>query len=238
MPTTPTTPVNGYFFSADYREEALLRDGTVVNVRLLQPSDKDLLKEGFGRLSEQTRYQRFLVAKPTLSADELRYLTEVDQVRHVAIGASRREGDREIGLGIARVICRAEEPTVAEAAIAVADEAQHKGLGTLLFMRLVAAASERGVTRFRCEVLCANAAMHELIHSVAASHTSQVASGVVSMEFQLPTVAPTALVTTPVPRNTSLYRMFRMVAEGVVTWTSLFARLLRWPRSRDDKPSP
>jgi GNAT superfamily N-acetyltransferase len=224
----PTIVLADCFFSPDYREEALLRDGTVARLRLLRPDDLPLLRDGFERLSAQARYQRFLSPKPTLHAEELRYLTEVDQLHHVALGAVSGDEGAEIGLGVARFICLAEDPTIAEAAITVADDAQHKGLGTLLFMRLVAAACERGVTRFRCEVLCANAGMHELIHTVARSHTSEVHSGVVTMEFELPNVAP-AEPATAVPRDSAIYRMFRLVAEGVVEWTSAVARRLRGP---------
>jgi GNAT superfamily N-acetyltransferase len=224
-----------HFFSTDYREEALLRDGTVVRLRLLQPSDRPHIAAGFDRLSPQARYQRFLVAKPSLTAEELRYLTEIDQVRHVAIVAITGEIGAEVGLGVARFICLPEAPTLAEAAITVADEAQRKGLGSLLFMRLVAAASERGVERFRCEVLCANAGMHELIHAVAAEHTSEVHSGVVTMEFALPNVSVAARAEPP-PRGNPMYRMFQLIAGGVVDWTAGFARFLHLPRMSSGAP--
>jgi GNAT superfamily N-acetyltransferase len=176
-------------FDADYREQVTLRDGRVVVLRLVRPEDKELLRSGFERWSPESRYRRFFSVKTELSDDELRYLTELDGVRHFALGAVTAAGDD--GLGIARYICLADEPGVAEAAIAVADHAQGVGLGSLLFQRLVAAAAERGVERFRCEMLAANASMAELVRSLAPTVSIEIASGVMRMEFTLPNVGPT-----------------------------------------------
>src|SRR5689334_12259749 len=95
------------FFSLDYRERAVLRDGTAVRLRLVVPEDKELLRAGFERLSPASRYARFLAPKFQLSDDELRYLCEVDHDRHVAIGALRDDGEAgaaPVGLGVARFI--------------------------------------------------------------------------------------------------------------------------------------
>ena len=54
-------------------------------IRRIAPADKDALVAGLGRLSERSVYQRFLSPKPRLTASELRYLTEVDFVDHVAL---------------------------------------------------------------------------------------------------------------------------------------------------------
>jgi hypothetical protein len=61
-----------------------------------------------------------------------------------------------------------DEPTVAEAAITVLDSEQHKGLGRLLAMVLARAALERGVTRFRGEILANNDAVRQLLGDVGA----------------------------------------------------------------------
>src|SRR5262245_19880796 len=113
---------------------------------MVRPDDKERLRRGFHRLSPEARYLRFFTPKVDLSEDELRYLTETAGVRHVAIGAVRA-GDDEEGLGVARFILLDDAPGTAEAAVAVLDEIQGQGLGTLLFLRLLAAARERGVSR-------------------------------------------------------------------------------------------
>ncbi len=209
-------------FGPDYAERATLRDGTEVVLRPIRPADKELLHRGFLRLSPESRYRRFFAAKNDLTADELRYLTEVDGDRHFALGAVSPDGHD--GLGVARFIRLAGEDGVAEAAIAVADDQQGKGLGSLLFQRLVAAATERGVARFRCEVLGSNQAMAQLVLALAPEVSVQVESGVSCMEFALPPLGPEHPADQP-PRATGLYRFFGMVAKGAIEWTAAWQRL-------------
>jgi GNAT superfamily N-acetyltransferase len=218
------------FFSVDYEERATLRDGTRVLIRPVRHSDKPLLLQGFEQLSERSRYLRFLAPKPTLTEEELRYLTEVDGEDHFAIGALRLDehdqpGD---GLGIARMIRYPDEPHVAEAAIAVADAVQGCGLGTLLFMRLVAAGCERGITRFRCEVLASNSAMKDLISTINPEYSLEVRAGVMSIEFDLPPTTPAGSAEEP-PRETSLYRFFKLAAKNPTEWAAAALQLFRRP---------
>ncbi|HTL33911.1 MAG TPA: GNAT family N-acetyltransferase [Kofleriaceae bacterium] len=175
-------------FTADYVEHATLRDGTQVILRLVEPADKELLLRGFENWSAESRYARFFVPKLRLTDDELTYLCDVDQENHFAFGAIR-EGDGEPrGLGIARFIRLADvegQPVTAEAAIAVCDEMQGKGLGRILFERLVPAAAERGIERFRFEVLGQNTSMKQLIDTLAPVHTTEVGGGVMCIDFAL-----------------------------------------------------
>ncbi len=213
-------------FSAGYAERATLRDGTEVRLRLVGPEDKPLLLAGFRRLSPASRYARFLGPKDTLSEDELRYLTELDQERHLAIGAVAGEDGGEVGLGVARFIRLPEPPATAEAAIAVADEVHGRGLGKLLFLRLCAAAAERGVERFRCEVLGSNTGMCNLIEAVAPERRIEAGGGVLSIEMAVPDVDPDEPVTGPAPQG-PMYRLFRAAAENAVEWTAAVRRLWR-----------
>jgi ribosomal protein S18 acetylase RimI-like enzyme len=219
------------FFSLDYVEHAVLSDGTEVELRLIRPEDKELLRAGFDRLSPESRYARFLAPKSSLSDDELRYLCEVDHESHLAIGAVREHRSADalpgpVGLGIARFIRLSDPPNTAEAAIAVADEAQHRGLGRLLFLRLVAAAAERGIERFRCEVLGSNAGMAGLLAQIAPDRSVEVGSGVMSIEMALPNVAPTEPPAGE-PLQSPMYRLFRAAAQNAVEWTAGVRNLWR-----------
>ncbi|HTR56003.1 MAG TPA: GNAT family N-acetyltransferase [Kofleriaceae bacterium] len=200
-------------FTLDYVEHATLRDGTPVVLRLLAPEDKELLRRGFERLSPESRYARFFVPKQRLTDEELRYLCEIDQQRHFAIGAIREDGDgagNPIGLGIGRFVRLPDEPgqpSTAEAAVAVIDEVQHQGLGRLLLLRLVAAAAERGIERFRCHLLCSNSGMKALIDTLAPAQTIEIGSGVMSIDFALPAADDP---------SSPLYRFFREAARGAL----------------------
>ena len=89
-------------FTLDYLEHAELRDGTPVLLRLLRPTDKQLLRTGFEHLSSESRYARFFTPKTSLTDDELRYLTDIDQEDHVAIGAASERDGQETGLAVAQ----------------------------------------------------------------------------------------------------------------------------------------
>jgi len=220
------------FFSLDYVERHTLRDGTPIYMRLLRPDDKELLRAGFHRLSPESRYARFLSPKAALSDDELRYLCEIDQEHHFAIGAVRDPGDGSdgsdptVGLGVARFIRLSDPPDTAEAAITVVDQAQRQGLGTLLFLRLVAAAAERGIQRFRCEVLVGNAGMTALIEQIDPERTIETGDGVMSIELALPSITPTQPATEDTQQS-SMYRLFRAAAQNAVEWTEAVRKLWR-----------
>ena len=155
-------------FDSKYKEQVLLNDGTRATLRLVQPSDHDLWIDGFSRLSDQSRYNRFCAAKKRLTEKEIQYFTNVDHENHFAILAvSHNEDGKEIGLGVARFIRSKDDPRRAEPAITVTDDAQSRGLGTLLSRRLAMAAKERGIEYFDSSVLGSNTKVIHLIKEVA-----------------------------------------------------------------------
>ena len=134
-----------------------LDNGTAVLIRPIAPEDKALLARGMEQLSQQSAYRRFLAPKDALSADELRYLTEVDFLDHVAYVAVRPEAP-DVVVAVGRWIRLRDDPEVAEIAFVVSDALQRQGLGTLLAETLAGAARERGVRRFVATMLFARVA--------------------------------------------------------------------------------
>jgi len=161
---------SGMLTGPSFREEHVLDDGTPIVLRHVQPSDAAELRRGFEKLSPSSRYRRFLGGVHSLSDERIRYLTSVDGHDHVAIVAvTRAPGSaEETGLGIARFIRLADDPTVAEAAITVIDDFQGKGLGRILGLTLARAGIERGIKRFRGEVLANNEPVRQLLEEVGA----------------------------------------------------------------------
>lgn len=165
-------------FEDSYHETVALNDGTEVSLRPLRAADKELLADGFARLSSESRYQRFFTGKERLTETELRYLTDVDGEQHFAICAIGADG---VGVGVARFIRLASDPEVAEFAITVVDRLQRKGLGRILTDRLLAAARERGVKMLRAEVLANNRAMLAILAGRVAGRVRNGASVTVDM---------------------------------------------------------
>lgn len=165
------------------RLETSLRDGTPVVIRPIVPADRELLRTGFQRLSEESRLRRFLAPISKLTEGQLDYLTNVDYWDHFAWVAIRADDPRS-GLGVARYVRLPAEPTVGEAAVTVLDEYQRRGLGTLLLGLLAAAARTAGIERFRAYVLEENAPMRGLLAGLGAQSAFD-SPGVVRVDIPL-----------------------------------------------------
>src|SRR5256885_16163874 len=95
-------------FDASYREQVALSDGRTVELRLTRAGDKEILLRGFHRQSPESRFRRFFTEKATLTASELKYLTEVDGHDHFALGAVETLADGTAlgrGIEIGRASC-------------------------------------------------------------------------------------------------------------------------------------
>ena len=143
-------------------------DGRTIGLRPIHPEDKDELLEGFAGLSEESRYRRFLSPTDRLTPRQVAYLTEVDQVHHFAWVAGRLEDAEMHGVGLARYVSVDDET---ELAVAVTDEAQGHGLGTLLVDALVAVAAARGMPEIFGLVLSDNEPMLSIFRTLEATFT-------------------------------------------------------------------
>ena len=137
-----------------------------VVVRPIGPSDKDRLVNGLRQLSLESVRKRFLAAKPRFSQSELRYLTEVDGVNHIALVAVL-EDDPEQLVAVARCVRLPDRPGTAEIAIVVGDPWQGQGLGRELARRLADAALAVGIRRFAATMLGDNEAARRLMSTFA-----------------------------------------------------------------------
>jgi RimJ/RimL family protein N-acetyltransferase len=168
--------------SAAEEETITLRDGSRVRVRPIRPDDKAVLSEAFERLSDESRYQRFLSPLPELRPMDLVYLTEVDHHDHEALVAFDPGG---AAVGVARYVRWASRPDRAEFALTVADDWQRRGLGTLLLDRLGARAHAEGVRRFTASVLAENHEMLGLLEKLGTFRVLRAEGAVVEVEGDL-----------------------------------------------------
>jgi GNAT superfamily N-acetyltransferase len=186
--------------------EVTLRDGTSVRLRPILPDDKELLVEGFRRLSPESRYRRFMSPIEELSQDQLRLLTEIDYVDHFAWVALDIDDPGHPGIGAARYVRVPDEPEVAEAAVTVIDDYQGRGLGTLLLEALGAVALENGITRFRGHALEDNRPIREVLEAMGAT-TAHDSPGMLRIEVDLPARMEEM-------RGSPLREVLRIVARG------------------------
>lgn len=152
-----------------------------MEVRRLRPADAPALAQAFERLSEESRRLRFISSKDHLSQRELRYLTDVDGHRHEALAAY--DVKTGAGQGVARFIRLEDEPQVAEVAVTVTDEWQHRGLGTLLLEALVERARSEGIAHFSALISSDNKVMLELL-AHAGAEIESLAGGAGVVEYR------------------------------------------------------
>jgi RimJ/RimL family protein N-acetyltransferase len=138
--------------------------GARVLIRPIEPGDKERLANGLRQLSDESIRKRFLAAKPRFTAAELRYLTEVDGINHIALVAVL-ERDPEQLVAVARCVRLPDRPGTAEMAIAVGDPWQTQGLGRELATRLADAALAVGIRRFAATMLGDNEAARRLMRT-------------------------------------------------------------------------
>jgi GNAT superfamily N-acetyltransferase len=189
-----------------------------VEIRPIEPDDRDALARGFDRLSEQSRYRRFLSPRGPLSQAELSYLTEVDHHDHEALVAV--DPETEEGVGVARFIRSPEDPAVAELAVAVADDWQGQGVGSVLAAELAKRARDEGITCFTALALAENDAILGLLQDLGEVRTGRTQLGTVELAVDLPDDG-----------ISRLRRLLRAVARGDVT--VLLRRTGRLLASRD-----
>ena len=127
-------------------------------MRPVHSQDGPLATAFVAALSPASRYNRFHGAVSALTPERARWATDVDYDRHMALIVEAFEGDREIEIGAARYVVRADGET-ADLAIEMADAWQGQGIGTRLLERLMAVAAARGVRVLEGEVLASNGPM-------------------------------------------------------------------------------
>jgi nucleotide-binding universal stress UspA family protein/GNAT superfamily N-acetyltransferase len=169
--------------SSARRKTVTLRDGARVTLRPIAPEDKPVLAASFERLSEESRYRRFLTSKNKLSAAELDYLVDVDHKDHEAIIAVDPSSGE--GLGVARYVRSTDDAELAEVAVTVADDWQGRGLGRALLERLTYRARREGVRRFSALVQGENRASLGLLEGVGETRRTWD-TGEVELVIELP----------------------------------------------------
>lgn len=136
--------------------------GSAVELIPLDSRHKELLVEGFGLLSERSRYLRFMAPVNVLSGSELEYLTKLDMVSRFA-WAALVDGEPAALARYSRTTTRSD---VAEVAVTVLDDFQGRGLAPLLIVCLAPVAQAVGFSTFEFEVLPENRAMLRVLDKI------------------------------------------------------------------------
>ena len=162
--------------------DVILRDGATLRLRPPAESDVETLAAFFDGLSTSSRFLRFH-GLPRMGEQFVRTLVEPDwDERGALIGVVGGAGGESV-VAIGNYV-RLRERATAEAAFAVADDWQRRGIGTRLLEQLAERASERGIESFVAEVLPGNAAMLSVFENVGFTPTRTLDAGVVEVGFR------------------------------------------------------
>ncbi len=183
---------------------AKLKDGSDVFIRPLRMTDEPALRDTFYALSEETVYHRFFRHLPTMPHARLQAFMRTDYERVMALVATPQNAEDQPILAVARYDLDTRT-NLAEAAFVVRDEWQGKGLGTLLFGALTAAAREQGIAGFTASVLADNVGMMRVFHHTGYPIESRLVDGTYELTIHFegtPDPAPSS--TTPMSGSQAL----------------------------------
>jgi len=167
----------------------ILRDGSTAWIRMATPQDRQALQDFFSRLSPESRHHRFLsLAEPAASLVSS-FCDCSNPQKLLTLVVTRLSEGRDAGTAIVAAgsyIARDERS--AEAAFAVEDALQGKGLATQLLERLALLAVRHGLTRFWAVTETENRSMIEVFRHSGFPIKETFDHGFVEIDFA---VAPT-----------------------------------------------
>ena len=165
-----------------------MKDGNDVTIRPIRPEDEPLLIKFHEKLSERSVYLRYFqpVKLTQRTAHErLTRICFIDYNREMALVAERMNaaGEPEI-LAIGRLskIHGREEAELAAVAI---DDAQHKGLGTELYRRLIQVARDAKLKKLISIMLPENREMRSLCTKLGFEMSADMEENTIRAELQL-----------------------------------------------------
>ena len=148
--------------------DVTLRDGRAVHVRAVRPADEAEFVQGFGRMSAEARYMRFMRSIRELNLERLRKVLASFPESGIGIVATVTAADGIDIVGSAIYVLESD-PTSCEFAISVASEFGGVGLATTLMTTLIDEAKRRGLREMEGFVLAVNQPMLRLARRLSFS---------------------------------------------------------------------
>jgi acetyltransferase len=139
-----------------------LSNGVNICIRPIRPEDADLETNFHSRLSERTKYFRFMQAMHELTPEMIVRFTQIDYDREMAFIAITEDEHKPTELAVGRYLLNPDGQSV-EFALVVADDCHSLGIGTRLMTSLMQSAKAKGMLFFEGEVLTINQPMLSLV---------------------------------------------------------------------------
>jgi acetyltransferase len=147
-------------------QEHQLPDGKEITVRPIRPEDAEMEKDFVARMSDESKYYRFMDTIRELTQPMLVRFTQIDYDREMALVATVKLDDgTEQQIGVSRYVTNPDGESV-EFALAVADDWQKHGIGRKLMSALIECARMKGYRAVVGDVLALNTKMFRLMTSL------------------------------------------------------------------------
>ena len=138
-----------------------LANGTDIVIRPIRPEDADMEKDFVHKLSERSKYFRFMQSLQELTPEMLVRFTQIDYDKEMAFVAVTEHNNLPHELGVGRYMVNPDGYSV-EFALVVSDECQGLGIGSRILRTLIQTAKNKGLSIFEGEVLAVNKPMLSL----------------------------------------------------------------------------
>ncbi|HET7160614.1 MAG TPA: GNAT family N-acetyltransferase [Burkholderiales bacterium] len=160
----------------------------LLSVRPVTPNDTALLADLISHLSDTARWMRYFRPLPSaeLIWQEVSQVTRREPQLGVALVATASEGSRVCAIALAELAHDPTEPAAAEVALLVRDDAQRKGVGTLLLREIIALARQRDVRTLHATLQAENWAARQLLRKLALAYHAEIHNGELSIWAELP----------------------------------------------------
>ncbi len=163
--------------------DVILRDGTTLRLRAPSAEDEEALLGFFARLSSESLYLRFHAAVAVRKQLVEPFLEPDWNERGALVGTMAEDGAERI-VAIASW-ARLRDLTTAEAAFAVEDSLQGRGVGTRLLEQLAVTAADSGVEEFVAEVMPENRAMLDVFEQAGFETRRRLERGTIEVRFAI-----------------------------------------------------
>jgi acetate---CoA ligase (ADP-forming) len=163
--------------------DVILRDGKTLRLRPPVSADTGEILEFFKALSRRSLYLRFH-GFPKLGPELAEQLVDPNWTERGALVGTFVDNGRERVVAIANYV-RLRDATVAEAAFAVADEYQRRGIGTRLVEQLAERAGRQGIERIVAEVLAENRGMVGVFEAIGFELSRELSGGEIEITFPI-----------------------------------------------------
>ncbi len=158
------------------------KTGLDILLRPVRISDEPLLKDFFYSLSDKSLYRRFISTRKDMPHERLQDFVVIDYTREMVVLAVMPKDSAEVVVGMGQY--GIDETThTAEAAFAVRDGYQNRGIATELLSYLTYLARRQGLLGFTAEVLVENKPMLRVFEKMGFDMHERIAGGVYELKM-------------------------------------------------------